>query len=189
VAVKWSSYDHSHASHRDWLQIAALGSASLWAVLLPLSGTCFRWTGSLAWRWACLAWFGILVVSGWISFLPGYLDHIKFTDGLVAHSHLAMAGFTTSFCMHLLSAVVPGGVAQSLNRRLPFIAWHLATLGYVLLMSAAGLLEGRDPAFTHTSNWPRELLYGGRTLCGAVLTAVSLFWWLGSHRFFQQREA
>ena len=37
-----------------------------------------------------------------LSFLPGVLDRIKFSQALVGHSHLAMAGFTTSFVVLVL---------------------------------------------------------------------------------------
>jgi cytochrome c oxidase cbb3-type subunit 1 len=86
-----------HASHREWQQWLSLGSLTLWIPLMPIYYRGFAWPKeSKRWRMATLVWFGILTATGWFSFLPHVLDHLKFTDGLVAHSHLAMAGFVTS---------------------------------------------------------------------------------------------
>ena len=49
-----------------------------------------------------LCWWAALVVTGWVFFLPGVLDHFKFTDGLVGHSFVAMAGFTSSLIIFVM---------------------------------------------------------------------------------------
>jgi len=50
-----------------------------------------------------LFWWALLIPTGWCLFLPGVLDHLKFTDGLVSHSLMAMAGFVTSLLILVLA--------------------------------------------------------------------------------------
>ena len=66
--------------------------------MLPSSGMTIRAAG------ASLFYAGgrRLVLTGWVLFLPGVLDHFKFTDGLVGHSLLAMAGFTSSLLIFVM---------------------------------------------------------------------------------------
>ena len=122
-------------------------------------------------------WLGLLIVNGVVSFLPGILDRLKFSDALVAHSHLAMAGFTTSFLIVVLQQILPQSLATVFDDGRLFMAWHLATAVYVGAMLAAGFLAANDPSFTiHPGLW-RDSLYFLRLLCGAVLFTVSLSWW------------
>ena len=51
----------------------------------------FEWARSTRRRrltW--LVWWAVLVPSGWCLFLPGVLDHFKYTDGLVGHALMEM---------------------------------------------------------------------------------------------------
>lgn len=55
-------------------------------------------------------------MSGWLTFLPGIPERLKFTNGLVAHAHLAMAGVVTSVNGMILNQLDP---ARPLRRGLP----------------------------------------------------------------------
>ncbi len=162
------------SSHHHPGQIACLGTLLIWPILLPLYYSRQRWTNPHPrWQRALLVWFGILVLNGFTSFLPGILDRIKFTDALVAHSHLAMAGFTTSFLIFILQQILPPDRAKIFDHTPSFISWHLATAGYLTLMLASGILE----SFPNSPLNLHYLLYGLRSLCGLTLTLVSIHWW------------
>ena len=76
--------------------------------------------------------------AGWLIYQPGVLDRLKFTQGLVAHSHLAMAGFTTSFCAVLLELVT----GRRLGGRRSVVLWNGAALVMVLALAYGGWREG-----------------------------------------------
>src|SRR5208337_3965848 len=84
-------------SHHRPAQYLSLGSLLAWLPLIPAYYAAFEWhSNTRRWRLAFLWWWAALVVTGWVFFVPGILDHFKFTDGLVGHSFVAMAGFTSS---------------------------------------------------------------------------------------------
>ena len=164
------------ASHHHPVQFLSLASLLAWVPLVPAYFNSFEWPGNTRlWRMATFAWWAVLVPAGWILFLPGILDRYKFTDGLVAHSILAMAGFATSLLV-LILGVLLGEDADVLNTRWAFYAWNGATLAYVVLFLFAGWHEGADPAFTIVPGTSRNTLYVVRLLLGVAMTAASAEW-------------
>ena len=163
-------------SHHRPVQFISLASLLVWVPLVPAYFSGFRWPHhTRMWRMAVLGWWAILVPTGWAFFLPGILDRLKFTDGLVGHSILAMAGFVSSLLI-LILAVLLGKDGEVFNSRWAFIAWHGATLAYVVLFLFAGWREGADPAFTIVPGPGRNLLYAVRLLLGLAMTAASAHW-------------
>jgi cytochrome c oxidase cbb3-type subunit 1 len=163
-------------SHHRPAQYLSLGSLLLWIPLTPAYYAVFKWNeNTRRWRIAFLCWWSALVLTGWILFLPGILDHFKFTDGLVGHSLLAMAGFTSSLLIFVLVQLL-GDDGWIFNRSLSFFGWNIAVLAYVALMTAAGWREGFDPTFTITPGAAREAIYIFRFVVGVVMLAVSLDW-------------
>ena len=122
-----------------------------------------------------LWWWAALVVTGWVLFLPGVLDHFKFTDGLVGHSFVAMAGFTSSLIVFVLVELL-GEDAWIFNRARSFYLWHGSVIAYIVLMTAAGWREGFDPAFTMVPGPERNTLYALRLVSGVLMLAASLDW-------------
>jgi cytochrome c oxidase cbb3-type subunit 1 len=160
-------------SHHAPGQIAALGLLLLWIPLLPWAWGGWAWPAEARpWLRAAAAWWAFLVASGWLSFLPGWSERFKFTHVLVAHSHLAMAGFVTS---------VNGAVLIGLTGRAPgagvFRSWQAGTLAFVGLMFALGVVEHADPAGFFGGDGATRLLLGLRLGVGIVLTAASIRWW------------
>ena len=167
-----------NVSHHRPDQFISLASLLVWAPLIPAYFNAFEWPRpTRAWRFAVFAWWAILVPTGWTFFLPGILDRLKFTDSLVGHSILAMAGFVSSLLI-LILAILLDRDGEVFNSRWAFIAWHGATLAYVVLFLIAGWREGADPAFTIVPSLPRNVLYVTRLGLGVAMTAASAQWLL-----------
>jgi len=160
-------------THFDAWQIGAMCMLLPWIWMLPRDWSGFHWPAAAGgWRAAMLGWWGLLVVTGLLAFQPGWLDRLKFTQGLVAHSHLAMAGFTTSFCA-LLSGMLAG---RRIGGRASMTLWHGAALAMVIALAFGGWLEGGGFSWMlETPAW-RWAVFGVRALCGVVMAGVSIFW-------------
>jgi len=166
----------SDSSHHRPAQYLSLGSLLIWIPLTPAYFAAFEWNANTRrWRIAVLCWWSALVLTGWIFFLPGVLDHFKFTDGLVGHSLLAMAGFVSSLLIFVLVQLL-GEAGWIFNRTRSFYGWNIGVLAYVLLMTVAGWREGFDPAFTIVPGIARNTIYLLRIIVGLVLLASSLDW-------------
>lgn len=163
-------------SHHRPVQYLSLASLMVWIPLLPAYFHAFEWPRTTRpWRIATLAWWAVLVPTGCFFFLPGILDRLKFTDGLVGHSILAMAGFVSSLLI-LILGVLLGENAEIFNIRWAFVAWHGSVLAYVVLFLFAGWCEGADPAFTIVPGPARNILYVVRLILGLTMTAASAEW-------------
>ncbi len=163
-------------SHHRPVQFLSLGSLLLWVPLVPAYFSAFEWPRhTRIWRIAVFAWWALLVPTGWTLFLPGILDRLKFTDGLVGHSILAMAGFVSSLLILSLAVLLDENPGV-FNSRWAFIAWHGATFAYVVLFLIAGWREGIDPEFTMVPSMSRNILYAVRLALGIAMTAASAEW-------------
>lgn len=161
-------------SHYDPLQIVALGLLLPWPWLVLRDWRTFRWPEKPhGWRVAMLLWWGLLVVSAWVAFLPGILDRMKFTHGLVAHSHLAMAGFTTAFCALLLRLT-----GNRFGRLSSAVAWNVAALAMVVVLAATGWAESAGVGWMSEAPAWRTAALIVRALCGAIMLGASLHWWI-----------
>lgn len=145
-----------------------------WVWWLPQDWKGFEWPeGSRVWRGAMFGWWGVLVVSALAMYQPGVLDQLKFTQGLVAHSHLAMAGFTTSFCALLLVLLTEKRIGGNAS----VTAWHVATLCMIVILTLSGWKEGDGPDWMLTRTDWREWGFWARAMCGAVMLGASFNWW------------
>jgi cytochrome c oxidase cbb3-type subunit 1 len=148
----------------------------LWIPIAPAYYSAFAWNANTRlWRLATLWWWAVLLLTGWIFFLPGVLDRFKFTDGLVGHSFVAMAGFTSSLIV-LVSVQLLGEHGWIFNRRRSFWLWQFSVIAYIVLMTVAGWIEGADPAFTIVPGPARNLIYALRLLTGVLMLAASRDW-------------
>ena len=157
-------------------QYLSLVTLLLWLPLTPAYYAAFVWQANTRrWRVAFLWWWSALLVTGWIFFLPGVLDHFKFTDGLVGHSFVAMAGFASSLLiLSMVQMLGEGG--WIFNRTRSFYLWNGSVIAYIALMTVAGWREGFDPTFTIVPGMARDVLYSLRLVTGVLMLLAALDW-------------
>jgi cytochrome c oxidase cbb3-type subunit 1 len=173
-------------THREPLQIAAVVSLLIWAWLLPRWLGRFDWPdGSRPWIAAFLAWGAVLLASAVPMFLPGLLDRIKFTNALVGHAHLAMAGLATSFAALLLTGLNRDTVLRGLFAdRAAFVLWHAGNAAHVAVLAGAGALEAADPGIVFRGDLSITVLYAMRAAAGAAMLLAAARWSGGAVRRF-----
>jgi cytochrome c oxidase cbb3-type subunit 1 len=120
-------------------------------------------------------------------FLPGVLDHFKFTDGLVGHSLLAMAGFATGLLIFVMIQLM-GDNGWILNGNWSFYVWQASVMVYVLLMFFAGWREGSNSAFAMTPGIMRNTIYSVRLLLGILMLAASADWLFDASRLLRDKR-
>ena len=170
------SLSRGDVSHHLPSQYLSLGSLLVWLPLAPAYYATFQWhENTRSWRKALLWWWGFLVVSGWIMFLPGVLDRFKFTDGLVGHSLVAVAGFLTAMLALVLVQLL-GDDGWILTRRWSFHLWNWSVFAYVVLMLIAGSIESSDPVFTIVPGITRNVIYTLRLITGIFMLVSSAEW-------------
>lgn len=173
-----ATLSRADVSHHRPVQYLSLGCLLIWLPLTPAYYAAFQWNrNTRRWRLAFLWWWSALVVTGWIFFLPGVLDHFKFTDGLVGHSFVAMAGFTSSFIIFVMVQLLGEG-GWIFNRARSFHLWNGSVIAYIVSMTVAGWREGFDPTFTIVPGMARNVLYALRLVTGILMLAASLDWFL-----------
>lgn len=167
--------------HHAPAQYLSLASVLVWIALVPAYYDRFEWViATRRWRTAFLMWWSGLVVSGWVTFLPGVLDRLKFTDALVGHSLVAVAGFLSAYIVFILVQILGERDAWILNRTWSFYAWNLGVLAYVVVMMIAGWFESTDSAFTIAPGAARDCIYVIRLLTGISMLAASAEWLVAS---------
>ena len=176
-------------SHHKPTQWASLGSLLVWIPLTPAYYNAFLWhDNTRRWRVAFLCWWSILIPTGWMLFLPGVLDHFKFTDGLVGHSLLAMAGFVSSLLLFVLVQMM-GEDGWIFNATWSFYVWQGSVAAYVAIMFFAGWREGSDPAFSIVPGLLRNSIYALRLLLGLLILLASLDWFRDTFALFGEIDA
>jgi cytochrome c oxidase cbb3-type subunit 1 len=185
------AFQGGNRSHHEALQVLALASLTPWPFLLWRHLRRFRFApGSAPWLAALGGWGSLLVATAFVTFLPGVLERWKFTNALVAHAHLAMAGMVTSFsCLVLIALARRGAVRRVLGAPIPFAVWQLGCLAYVASMMLLGTLEGIDPGMVIRSDPVSVGLYGFRWVAGAMMLGASAYWLVAAHRRMLSADA
>jgi cytochrome c oxidase cbb3-type subunit 1 len=173
----WSLLDHGNASNTQIGQVLGLCVLLIWVPILRAYYRSFEWPVLMQpWLRAFFFWWGFLTVSGCISFLPGVLDVMKFTNGLVAHAHLAMAGMLGAFNMLILGSLGRVAARDPWADRFGFWCWQVGTFIYVVAMLMQGVREGLDPTVLFGVNRVTTIFYSVRLLAGALLVLANLRW-------------
>jgi cytochrome c oxidase cbb3-type subunit 1 len=185
-ALCWMGYQliqHGSVPNTERDQIIGLGSLMGMTPVLILYYNAWQWPeGTRPWRIAFFIWWSVLAVSGWITFLPGTLDSMKFTNGMVAHAHLAMAGMITAFnfiLMASLSKTTRVPEAGCFGGWHPFILWNLACACMVSVLLIQGVREGLNPAVLFGPDSLTLTVYALRMIAGVCMFIASV-WWLRS---------
>ena len=170
--------DHGNHSHHEWLQIASLASLAIWPLLLLRFFRRFAWPSSQRLWLRALAWWGcLLVATGILVFLPGVLERAKFTNALVAHAHLAMAGMASSFLMLVIGGLAPGGqLRRAIGSRRAFWLWQLGGALQILALIALAVLEVSDSGALIRGGGVGAGLLSARLLAGVLMFWASLEW-------------
>lgn len=173
--------DHGHRSHHEPGQIIALFSLILWWPVLVVYLRHFNWpTGSRRWLTAFAMWGALLLATALFTFLPGVLDRWKFTNALVAHTHIAMAGMLSCYLVLVLLALDAQGSRRAvLAHAVSFTLWHGGAYGLGSVLLWVGLLEAHQPGLAFTSPPAAQSAYLARTLFGACMTWAAYRWWSG----------
>lgn len=172
-SVAFIVVDHGNSSHHSIAQIASLGVLLLWVPLLPIHWFRQAWpAAALPWLRAASVWWGVLIVDGWVSFLPAVSEALKFTHALVGHAHLAMAALLTC---------VNGAILTTLSTRptsrFVFWSWQAGCTLYIASMLSLGAGEvGHADELFRSEAWTQWLL-GARLAAGLLLCAASIRWW------------
>lgn len=175
LAASWGVFaliDRGHTSHHAGSQIAALAVLIAWVPLLALHWRGYDWPAEARpWVRAACVWWALLVASGWVTFLPGVSEALKFTHGLVAHAHLAMAGLVTSvnaaILVTLARRAAPAGV---------FAWWQAGCAAQVAVLLGLGAVEVEHTAALFGSEGWTQAVFAVRALAGAAMTVASVRW-------------
>jgi cytochrome c oxidase cbb3-type subunit 1 len=176
--VAFALAGHGARSHRDLGQRLALVSLALWVPLVVSWLRSYHWPDAARpWLAAAGVWAGVLLVTSLVTFQPGVLERLKFTNGLVCHAHLAMAGTITSFHGALLAAVHRGDrLALALRSRWAFVLWHGGCALQIGALTWVAVLEAADPGLLFRPDVAAQWGYHARLLGGAAMLAASAHW-------------
>lgn len=164
--------DRGNASHHAWGQIWGLGLLIAWVPAAWVYFRSFEWDAS-ARRWlaAAFAWWAALVASGFWSFLPGVSERLKFTNGLVAHAHLAMAGLVTAVNFAVLRQLAPRAEPRG-----NFGLWQGACAAHVGVLLILSLAEAENTGELFRSEAWTQGFYLARLAAGAAMLVASARW-------------
>ena len=166
----WLGINRGDSSHHDLEQIVGLGVLLAWVPLLIWWWRRQAWCeGARPWLVAACWWWAVLVVSGWVTFLPEISERLKFTNGLVAHAHLAMAGLVTSVNGVILNQLDP---ARPLWRG--FAVWQGAAAVMVVGLMAMGWFERDHAGAFFYGAWWVDAGYGLRLAAGVAMALASI---------------
>ena len=169
--------DHGNSSHADWRQIGAV------AVLLGGAPTLIQYLRQYEWNqragdWlvALLCWWGALVMMGFLAFLPGFLDRIKFTHALIAHADLAMPGMITSLNMLILANLARSDLSWAISGRRAFWFWQGALGFQVVLLLAISAMESADSGELWKATGYASTFFTFRLGTGISMAIAAMIW-------------
>ena len=180
--------DHGNHSHHERLQQVGLFSLLVWLPAFTYYFRAFTWPRqSKPWLIALCVWGSLLLATALFTFLPGILERWKFTNALVAHSHLAMAGMLTSFLVLILQGLDDAGPCSSaLSQPLPFMLWHMGCLSHIGALMLLGTFEASHPALLFQSECHADFLYLLRLVGGLAMFSASLSWFTSTLRYLKE---
>lgn len=179
MALAFTLAGHGDVSHHRLSQQILLGLLLAWAPLAWILFRSYVWPAdSMRWLAAAFGWWCLLLLSGWLGFLPGLSERIKFTQILVAHAHLAMAACVSSAGWALLLALdsdhAPGGLS--------FWTWQSAVAVHIAATAFAGWREIVAPGAAFIGDSWIRIAWFVRLGAGAAMTVAAFTWLLEAFR-------
>jgi cytochrome c oxidase cbb3-type subunit 1 len=170
--------DHGDRSHHEPLQVVSLASLVIWLPLLVRYLGSYEWPPAARhWLLSLAVWSCLLLATGLSSFLPGVLEAEKFTNALVAHAHVAMAGVGSSFSMIVLLGLDSERRYHALLGSRPrLLLWQIGLTLHVVALIALGVLEALDPGVLFRAEPASRMLYQVRWGAGLMMLWASLGW-------------
>ncbi|HET7537530.1 MAG TPA: hypothetical protein VFJ90_13815, partial [Candidatus Didemnitutus sp.] len=163
-----------NVTHHDLGHIVGLASLIAWVPLVWRYTRSFDWPASARpWLAGAFIWWLTLSVTGFLTFLPAVADRLKFTNGLVAHAHFAMAGLVTTLYGAVLSSL---GRGWTMGHRWSFWLWQVACVTQIAALSWLGWREGVEPGVLYVKGGVADWCYGLRFVAGVAMLAASLDW-------------
>lgn len=173
----WAFIRHGNASNLAADQVFGLFVLVIWIPVVSVYLLGYQWPqATRKWLWAFLSWWGLLTFTGFLDFMPGMLDLVKFTNALVAHAHLAMAGMVTSLNMLILGTLNERALEDGVASWRSFWVWQGGCAVYVIAMQIQGIREGLDPTVLFDFNLGTTLLYTVRLMAGIAMTVAGISW-------------
>ena len=184
----YSGLNHGAVSHHRLAPQAALGTLLAWVPLTWLHFRAYVWPAATRrWLLSAFACWALLVVDGWLTFLPGFSETLKFTHGLVAHAHLAMAGFITAVNHVMLQCLTPStdpedppigpSTAVASSMATPgFVLWHVGLVLHFVALIGLFTVERSDVSALFLGSAAAEGWLWLRAAGGGVLLAASVIW-------------
>lgn len=191
LVASWLLYaglNHGAVSHHRLAPQVALGTLLVWVPLTWLHFGAYVWPAAARrWLLSAFACWTLLVIDGWLTFLPGFSEALKFTHGLVAHAHLAMAGFITAVNHVLLQCLAPTGApetasspragAAAATAAAPgFALWHAGLVLHFVALIGLFTVERSDVSALFLGSAAAEGWLWLRAASGVVLLAASGIW-------------
>lgn len=173
-SIAWVVIRHGDVSNHSMDQVAGLACTTLLGIALGFWMAGFRWKSNAP-LYAFLFWWLVTAIDGLLIFVPGSLEHMKFTNGLVAHAHWAMAGMVTALNLLLLENLP--GRTRPFPREAQWL-WYAANFAMGIVLTLQGFHEAADPSVLwHHDTWTTAS-YVLRLIAGSLMLAASVHWLL-----------
>lgn len=171
----WAFIEHGDASHHHINQMLGLGLLVLWIPLSNLFLLSYNWpVVSRAWLRVFCWWWCFLVFSGLFTFMPGVSEVWKFTNALVAHAHLAMAGAVSALFFAVLGVLDKADDCAPYGGKFAFWLWNAGVLVHVLVLLIQGTREGLEPTVLFLPNTATNIAYMIRWAAGLTMFTASV---------------
>ena len=171
--VSWLGGSSSGKPFLEWSgwarPVLPWAMAALWSILA--AHTWWRRAEAKRWWGAAFGWWAALVASGIWTFLPGISERLKYTNAMVGHAHLAMAGLVTSANMAVLIELRGVGATRG------YWFWQAACALHVAVLVALGFVETGHTADLYLGTPWTQAIYAVRLGTGAVMLLVAVWWW------------
>lgn len=170
----WGMMNHSNSTHYQYDQKVGIVSLLVWIPALYIYYQTFTWDKKYrAWLFSLAFWGVVLVLTAVCMFMPFVLDRYKFTSLIVAHVHIAMAGFLTSLLSVIL--IYLANEETTMSKLYACCLWNVGLVFHIFALVGMSQLEvyHYGMGFMSPYFFIFQLL---RLISGVVMLSIPLFW-------------